>query len=237
MTAPVAFIGDSHLLPDESSVPEFIEFLRTAPGRYSRLVLLGDIFDLWIARPAFHDDHHEEVLAAFHEAEQAGFPIDYTVGNRDYAVETLRPSPFDRVEPEVLAERPEQPRWLAEHGDLVNQDDRQYQGWRRFSRSRFVLGPVCCLPSFIGKPLSLWLERKMRTTNLAYKRRFPLEHVQRRAAAQFAETGARHLVLGHFHEERHHEVEGGEVWVLPDWKRSHRHLEWDGESMRFAPSF
>lgn len=181
------------------------------------------------------------MLAALARAAGAGLPIDYTVGNRDYAVETLPDSPFARVAAEVLPEQTlgGSPRWLAEHGDLVNEDDRQYRAWRRFSRSSVVLGAFLALPGPVGRPLSLGLERRMRTTNLAYKRRFPAEQVERRASRLFRESGARWLVLGHFHQELRLPVAGGEVLVLPDWKRSRRHLEWDPDSgtMTFVPSF
>lgn len=220
--------------------PDFIRFLADAPGRFERLVLAGDIFDLWIAREHLHEAHHVAVLAALHAARSAGLPIDYAVGNRDHAVESLPGSPFDRVAVEVLA-APDagRPAWLCEHGDLVNERDRQYRAWRAFCRSPPVLGLFLALPRRWALPLSLALERRMRTTNLAYKRRFPAEQVEARAARLFSETGARFLVLGHFHQELRQPVPGGEVLVLPDWKRSQRHLEWHpaaGE-MRFVPSF
>ncbi len=140
---PIAFIGDSHLLPEEDTVDAFLDLLEAAPARFSRLVLVGDIFDLWIARRQFHDEHHRRVLERFSALHRAGFPIDYAVGNRDYAVESLTPRPFDRVASELLQENDEAPDWLAEHGDLINEDDRQYRAWRRFSRSWPVLGLAC----------------------------------------------------------------------------------------------
>ena len=166
------------------------------------------------------------MIEALGRARDAGLPVDYAVGNRDYAVETYR-GPFDRVASETLAQPGGAPAWLAEHGDLVNDDDRQYRRWRTFSRSRPILGAYLALPGAVGLPLSQWLERRMRTSNLAYKRRFPAEHVGRRAGRLLGETGARWLVLGHFHQELRQAVQGGEALVLPDWKRSRRHLEWD----------
>jgi UDP-2,3-diacylglucosamine pyrophosphatase LpxH len=78
----------------------------------------------------------------------------------------------------------------------------------------------------------------MRTTNLAYKRRFPLEHATRRAEGHRREHGVAHVVLGHFHQEMRLQAEGVEILVLPDWKRSRRHLEWDpvARAMTFADS-
>lgn len=235
---PTAFVGDSHLLPDDGSTEAFLRFLETAPVRFERLVLVGDIFDLWIARARLHESHHASVLAALRRARDRGLAVDYAVGNRDYLVESMPDSPFARVATVELPDDSSQAAWLAEHGDLVNEQDVSYRRWRRFSRSRVVLGLFLALPASVAKPLSLWLERRLRSTNLAYKRRFPHEHAARRASGHFRRHGVRFLVLGHFHQELRIPVEGGEVLVLPDWKRSHRHLEWDPETgtMSFVDS-
>lgn len=228
MSGPVAFVGDAHLVAADETTGLFAAFLEQAPERFERLVIVGDLFDLWLARPHLHEAHHARVLSAIAGARDRGLAVDYTVGNRDFGLEHLRPCPFDHVASEVLAgpEVDGHPAWLAEHGDLVNDDDRAYRRWRAFSRSPAVLGSFLRLPGTVGIPLAQWLERRMRTTNLAYKRRFPTEHVVRHAARHFDRTGSRYLVLGHFHEERRVAVPGGEVLVLPDWKRSRRHLEW-----------
>lgn len=240
---PTAFVGDSHLLGGDGSTDAFCELVATAPRRFARLVLVGDIFDLWLARPHLHEPHHRQALRALAEAAESGLAIDYVVGNRDYGVETLHPSPFARVGSERLV-APEAGdaacAWIAEHGDLVNTEDVQYRRWRRLSRSRLVLGSFLALPATIGVPLSQALERRMRTTNLDRKREFPTEHVRACAERHFAASDARFLVLGHFHVEKRIPVTGGEVIVLPDWKRARRHAEWragpDGGTLRIVDS-
>ncbi len=231
---PTAFIGDSHLLPGDATTGAFVEFLESAPARFERLVLVGDIFDLWIARRHVHFAHHDAVLDAIARSAARGLAVDYVVGNRDYGVETLAPSPFQRVASESLVG----PAWVAEHGDLANPDDARYRAWRAFSRSRAVLGAFLLLPGRASRPLSLWLERRLRTTNLTYKRGFPHDHVSRHADAVLRRTGTRFIVFGHFHEERRFAVPHGDVLVLPDWKRARRHAEWrpDTGEMMFAPS-
>jgi len=223
---PVAFVGDSHLLAGDDATGAFVDFVQRCPSRFARLVLVGDVFDLWLARPHLHEEHHRLALAALGEATTRGLAVDYAVGNRDFGVETLPGSPFARVATELLHAPGGRPAWVAEHGDLVNEDDTQYRRWRAFARSGPVLGSFLALPGALGVSLSQWLERRMRTTNLAYKRRFPTEHAVRRAERHFAETGASFLVLGHFHQELRLPARGGEVIVLPDWKRARRHAEW-----------
>jgi UDP-2,3-diacylglucosamine hydrolase len=235
---PVAFIGDSHLLAGDETVDRFLRFLGSAPARFGRLVLVGDVFDLWLARPHLHEEHHRRTLAALATAGRAGLAIDYVVGNRDFGVEGLPEAPFERVATVCLSEPAATPAWLAEHGDLVNEDDRQYRSWRAFARSGPVLGSFLRLPGRVGVPLSQWLERKMRTSNLAYKREFPTAHAVRRAEGHFQRTGARYLVLGHFHQELRFAAGEGEVLVLPSWKVAPRHAEWDPQArtMEFKDS-
>jgi UDP-2,3-diacylglucosamine hydrolase len=225
---PVAFVGDAHLLAaDTATTDAFVAFIAGAPARFERLVLVGDIFDLWLARPHLFEAHHAAVLDALAAARREGLGVDYAVGNRDFGVESLRDAPFDRVASEVL-EGPGSapPPWLAEHGDLVNEADRPYRAWRRLARSAPVLGSYLRLPAVLAVPLSRALERRMRTTNLAYKRAFPAALAVEHARRLFAATGARYLVLGHFHQELRLAAEPGEVLVLPDWKRARRHAEW-----------
>jgi UDP-2,3-diacylglucosamine pyrophosphatase LpxH len=223
---PVAFVGDSHLLAGDEATPAFVRFVAASVGRFERLVLVGDVFDLWIARGRLHEEHHRRALEAIREARARGLAVDYAVGNRDYGVETLPDAPFDRIATETLRDPSATPAWVAEHGDLVNADDLQYRRWRAFSRSAPVLGTFLALPAAVSVPLSQWLERRMRTTNLDHKRAFPTGHALRRARFHFEESGARYLVLGHFHQELRLDAAPGEVLVLPDWKRARRHAEW-----------
>ena len=220
---PVAFVGDSHLVAGDETTRALARFIEGAPGRIARLVLVGDIFDLWLARPHLHEDQHRRILASIREASARGLHVDYVVGNRDFGVESLHESPFSRIASEILTDPAPTPAWVAEHGDLVNEDDVQYRRWRAFSRSRPILGSFLALPGTIGVPLSQWLERRMRTTNLDYKRRFPESHALRHAERVLAASGTRWLVLGHFHVELRLPCLQGEIIVLPDWKRARRH--------------
>ena len=66
----------------------------------------------------------------------------------------------------------------------------------------------------------------MRSTNQAHRNRLPEQRIRDRAES-FMIGGVDAVVLGHFHVERHWKTGSGEVWLLPEWKRSHRHLELD----------
>ena len=76
----------------------------------------------------------------------------------------------------------------------------------------------------------------MRGSNLAFKREFP-EALVRGYAQAICADGFDAVILGHFHIEKELPLEGGRcVYVLPEWKGSRRHLEADGEGLRFVDS-
>ena len=66
----------------------------------------------------------------------------------------------------------------------------------------------------------------MRSTNQAHRNQLPEQMIRERAESSMIE-GVETVVLGHFHVERHWKTRSGEVWLLPEWKSSHRHLELD----------
>jgi UDP-2,3-diacylglucosamine pyrophosphatase LpxH len=112
---------------------------------------------------------------------------------------------------------------IAVHGDLVNRADRAYRAWSRLSRSPVAWGAFGLVPRGRRARLSEWLERRMRTTNLSFKREFPEARV-REYAAGFFERGHDVVVLGHFHAEHDLAAEGGRIVVLPEWVGSRRYL-------------
>jgi UDP-2,3-diacylglucosamine pyrophosphatase LpxH len=106
-----------------------------------------------------------------------------------------------------------------EHGDLINASDHQYRLWNLLSRS----GPLWCLfrllPSGTARSLSSWMERKLHTTNTAYKLAFPRDAFRAAAQAQAGTT----FLTGHFHT---HEVEANGI-ALP-WAHEGRLMVWQG---------
>jgi UDP-2,3-diacylglucosamine pyrophosphatase LpxH len=108
-----------------------------------------------------------------------------------------------------------------EHGDLINTADRPYRLWNLVSRS----GPLWLLfrlmPAGLAGRVSIWLERKLHTTNAAYKLTFP--RAAFRAAAQ-AHRGTTFLT-GHFHT---YEIEANGI-ALP-WAHEGTFMVWrDGK--------
>ena len=226
--------ADSHLRADDADTERFLRFLRREGSRAAAVVLAGDIFDLWVAWEGLELPYHRAVIGAIDDLRRAGVEVRYVEGNRDYFVgERYGRGPFTEVAAESLRVRHAHLELHVAHGDLVNARDRQYRAWRRLSRSSAVQGGFRLLPSRAAARLSGFLERKMRTTNRAYRVSFPEAQAAQYARRAFA-AGADAVVLGHFHEARVTEFPAGagagpgRLFVLPGWREERRYLRFDG---------
>ena len=226
--------ADAHLNGDDPHTESFLRFLRCKGPTAETLILVGDIFDLWIARQGLEMSFHRAVIGATEELRRAGVTVKYVQGNRDYFVgERYGSGPFAEVATEALVEHHAGRRIHVSHGDLVNFRDRKYRLWRRASRSTTVRVAFGMLPAGVTARLSGYLERKMRTTNVAFRVGFPQEEAENYARHVFRQ-GPDTIVLGHFHEARRVEFEAlpdvpaGRLFVLPGWREDRAYLRFDG---------
>lgn len=225
----VAVIADAHLGGPGGEAGPMLAQLAELPRRgCRRLVLLGDMFHVWVGSRRFETPEIRAVVPALRELRESGVALDYVEGNRDFF---LAGSPyaslFDRLDTEVaFAARGR--RYLAVHGDGLNDRDRPYLFWRWLSKSlpvRFLtLNP---LTGVLARRAMGSTERRLAKTNFKHKARIPEEALVRYGERRLAE-GHDVLVLGHFHEPRTWRVAGGEIRLLDAWFNSRR-VEWLGE--------
>jgi UDP-2,3-diacylglucosamine hydrolase len=226
----VLIVADAHLGSTPGDVEAFVAFLRAEPPA-GHLVLLGDLFDLWIGAPRLQTPAHRRVLEALRNLRAAGARLWYVEGNRDYFLgEAFCPDPFAGVACEGLDLEIGGVRGRFEHGDRINVADRTYQRWRRFSRSAPVRRAFTALPGGVAERLSGWLERRMRSTNLPHRARFPEDLCRARASRAFA-AGIDRFFLGHFHRAWDWEAREGDrpcrAVVVPAWQQTRRPWVWD----------
>lgn len=221
----IALIADAHLGGPGGPAGPLIAQLEALPGQGCRhLVLMGDIFQAFVGDRRFETPEIAAVVPALRQLRRQGMRIDYLEGNRDFF---LAQSPyadaFDSVGLEVsfsVAGR----RFLAVHGDGLNDRDWQYRFWRRLSKSapsRFLVRRV---PGALARRLVDSTEQRLSQTNFKHKAALPEEPIRRYAERRLAE-GYDTLLLGHFHEERIWDVAGGRVLLLDAWFKSRR-VEW-----------
>ena len=233
----IAFIGDVHLDLGDPELPAFTAMLLTLSDSCDTVVLMGDLFNLWIGQDELQQPHQREVAATLRELRARGVQVHYVEGNRDYRVETVSGGElFDSVGYGGLSLRVAGHSLWAIHGDQANPTDRRNNVWRWISRSSLCWWCFNRLPPGSRLKLAKRLEARMRRMNLAFKDGFPHAQVEAYACA-FARHGHDAIVLGHFHIEKQWTLENGsQVYVLPEWKGSRRHLEADAAGVRFVDS-
>lgn len=223
----VAIIADAHLGGPGGDAGPLIHQLESLPGQgCSYLLLMGDLFQAWIGDPRFETEDIRAVVAALRGLRRRGLRIDYVEGNRDFF---LKDSPyedaFDRVVLEVAFEAGGV-RYLAVHGDGLNERDLQYRFWRWLSKSPPVRFAVTHVPRRFARRMVHSTEQRLSQTNFKHKATVPQASIRRYAQRRLAE-GHDVLLLGHFHEPQVWTVPGGEVRLLDAWFKTRR-VEWLG---------
>ncbi|MFQ5671017.1 MAG: UDP-2,3-diacylglucosamine diphosphatase [Acidobacteriota bacterium] len=224
----LVFVADVHLEETDPESQPFSAFLRSLAGNTRVCVIVGDLFNVWLAKPRFMSPSQSRLLDVLRDVASRGVRFKYVEGNRDYFVaENWEGDPFVQVATSTLTEQAGPNRLLVAHGDLINAADRPYRAWRALSRSLPVRFFLSLLPSVTGRRLASRLEHKLRGTNQRHKTSLPQEQFKK-YARRALDSGHQGVVLGHFHQELAMPVDGGTLWVLPDWRSGRRYL-------RFGP--
>jgi len=134
---PAFVVSDLHLRgPSGENTRAFHRFLdqRVAPSG-ARLIIVGDLFDWWYARPGFVPPQFAGVVAAL----EALPSVTWIEGNHDMRIaRALRPdTPLD-VRARPLHGRHRGRSLELRHGDLLDATDREYLALRGFLRGPFM---------------------------------------------------------------------------------------------------
>jgi len=223
----VAILADAHLGGPGGEPEPLLAQLREIRERGAeRLVLLGDLFQVWVGFARYETPAVRRFVAEVQAVRAAGIPVHYIEGNRDFflAAGPYRET-FDSIGDELAFESGRL-RYLAVHGDGLNDRDRQYLAWRWLSKSppsRFALAHV---PRRLVGRFVAATERRLTDTNFKHKARIPEAAIRRWGERRIGE-GHDVVLLGHFHQPCTLQVQGGEIRLLDAWFRSRR-VEWVG---------
>ena len=209
-------IADLHLdLGDPQSVAPFLAFLAGLKD-CPQLVVLGDLFDVWVGPAQMSVDEAPRVLGALAHLEKQGTKLFVVHGNRDFLLEqkfaervwgTLLPEGF-------VARLPDGSRMLCLHGDTLCTKDKGYQRLRRVLRSPPMLWMAPRLPYWFSRAVA---KRLRRASVKAIAAKLPDEKsIQRDAVAASAREHRASIVLcGHAHAFRDEKV-GETRWIVLD---------------------
>lgn len=230
MTAPgqIFVIGDSHIgLADGSEQPIVAWLDRLEALQPRALYLNGDLFHYLIADAKFCTRSVEIVFARLRALRDAGVPIHYVEGNRDFF---LHGSFAEAAVTDVALEyalRAGAHNYLIVHGDLINDRDLPYRFWRFASKNALSRLALKVIPKRTARNFVDSVERKLAKTNFKHKSRLPLEQFEQYGRARRAQ-GFTNIVFGHFHEKFVEELGGATVTILPPWYET-------GEAMCIDP--
>jgi UDP-2,3-diacylglucosamine hydrolase len=221
--APLWILADLHLAPEATEqLVTFEGLMRRAPAMVGGIVILGDLFDVWLAD--LESEFQARVLAQLQRLRRSGVELAYVEGNRDYWVARTRGSLFDVCAAQHLTFSLAGRVLHLAHGDLVNTADRPYRIWRWATHRRWLQRCLLALPAASAARLAERMERALRRTNLSHKARFP-EAACRAYARPWLRGGCDAVVLGHFHQQHVLAQAGGALYVLGSWGMDYRGLE------------
>ncbi len=222
------FVSDLHLDPARPDITAlFLRFLREEAATADALYILGDLFEAWVG-----DDDPSvagaEVAAGLHALAQAGVPVYFMHGNRDFLVGAgyaRRAGMRLLPDPAVVSLYGEPV--LLMHGDLLCSDDTAYQAFRAQTRDpdwqqRFLDQPLAARLAFAAQARAASMARQQQ---MLQGDRGAFETVTDVTAATVEATLARFgvdtLVHGHTHRPALHALEVAgrrrRRIVLGDW--------------------
>lgn len=220
LTAPGAWqqidlLSDLHLGPDTPGTLARLEaHLAETPAQ--AVLLLGDIFEVWVGDDARHEPFEAGVSAMLRLASQR-LSLFFMAGNRDFLVgaDLLAETGMSALpDPTLLLAFGQ--RWLLAHGDAQCLSDTGYQAWRATSRS------AAWQADFLAKPLTerqafgRQARAQSRASQAAQLMGIDLDADACRALLQ--EANASTLIHGHTHRPAVHDLGGGmSRVVLSDW--------------------
>jgi UDP-2,3-diacylglucosamine hydrolase len=230
-------IADLHLdTGAEASVERFVRWL-DALADLPRLVILGDLFDVWVGPAQAREKAAPRVLDALAACTRRGTRIDLVPGNRDFLLgRDFEERTGARLHAEGFVGLAGNARLLFVHGDTLCTKDTGYIRLRRVLRSRPVAWIAPRVPLAVGSRIARRLRREsMRALSekLPDEKAIQLDAAVSEARAENCAT----IVCGHAHAFRDEALpDGVRLIVLDAYGGARDQLEIDASGTLTAGS-
>jgi UDP-2,3-diacylglucosamine hydrolase len=230
------FISDLHLDPSRPRITELFEsYLASDEVRHAdALYILGDLVEAWIG----DDDDAElprRIATAIHAVHDAGVPVYFMVGNRDFLLGEAfaRRAGMTLLEDGTVHDIHGRPTLLM-HGDVLCTDDTAYQAVRQEVRNPEWQKQILSMPLEARRAFAA----KAREDSKAHTGS-TTESIMDVNDAAVTETmrkaGATRLIHGHTHRPAVHafmlDGKAAERIVLGDWYEQGSVLRVDGDGV------
>ncbi|KIP85248.1 UDP-2,3-diacylglucosamine diphosphatase [Stenotrophomonas sp. CFBP 13724] len=222
------FISDLHLDASRPAITDlFLAFLRSEVLAADALYILGDLFEAWIGDDT-PSPAADAVAAALKEVSDAGVPVYFIRGNRDFLLgEQYAARASMRILPDPSVIDLYGTPVLLQHGDLLCTDDLPYQQFRAQTRdpafqAQFLAQPLAARIAFAQKARDA---SQSRQSEMKQGDRAQFETVTDVAPAEvdatFVRFGVDTMIHGHTHRPAVHSLMAGDQTrtriVLGDW--------------------
>jgi UDP-2,3-diacylglucosamine hydrolase len=236
---PLLVASDVHLsAEDPAGVRRFVGFLEGPAAASRRLVLAGDLFDVWVSPSQARDPGLRPAFVALRRLVASGVEVGFVEGNRDFSAgPELREAGVAPL-PDVLVVEDGPLRVAVTHGDLLCRRDVRYQAFRRVARTSFVRHLLRIAPERLAGSAGRAARAgsRLETARKAYGT-MGLDPLA--VAGLVRRTDATAVVCGHVHWGQRHaiEVDGvvRDVVVLGAWDSGDAsYAEVGGGTLRFV---
>lgn len=212
------FLADAHLCkPTDPNYQSLLTFLEEQRGNLDYLILLGDIFEFWIGKPAVHPNHRP-MIDCLEKLVKKGTQLVYVEGNHDFH---LGPVFSEQLKCLILPdggtfELDGKKLYLA-HGDLANSDDKGYLMLRNFLRSSIVKKLIRVLPSSLLMLIAARASHESQKSSRDKRNHRPAQDILFPYAKKVLSQGHQAVFTGHYHQPLHEKLCDGELIALGDW--------------------
>ncbi len=223
------FISDLHLADsDDPRTIKFLSFMDREQSELERLIVGGDLFDLWIGDKGIFFSKYQTILNKLSELRQKGIEIVYLEGNHDFSLSKYFSDTLKiHVVPEEVQLNIGGAKVFIAHGDQVNREDHGYLFLRWFLRTPFLRLLVKILPSSW-----LWaLSHRSSYVSRHYRAPHPntIQLFRDFAKNKLESDSCDVVILGHTHhpDEQVYEIAGKKKYYFNtgDWLKHFTYLE------------
>lgn len=218
----IAFISDLHLTSEQpDSSRWFEEFMQGAIGKFEKIYILGDLFEIWIGDDGAAALGQENTQRILNQATESGIDLFFMHGNRDFLVgEDFELSTGCKILPDPSVIYLDQSKVLLSHGDSLCVDDVEHQEKRaQMITSKWKM-------AFLEKSIEERMDTamSMRQTSEQNKQTKSMEIMdvnQAHLEKVMKEYDVNILIHGHTHRPAVHEFilqgKSSRRYVLGDW--------------------
>jgi UDP-2,3-diacylglucosamine hydrolase len=204
-------------------------FLEDKIGQIDGLILLGDIFDLWVEWDKVIIKNYFSILKIFSSLKDAGTRLIFLAGNHDFWLEKfLQETIGFEVYHDFFSDTINEKKIFVSHGDLYTKNDLRYKFFRKFIRQRFIKKLFKLLHPDFGLTIGQLLSRTSRN-----RKRDPKSlHKKEQGLIQKATTLSPEydiVVFAHTHKPAKQNINGVIYINTGDWVTHDSYCVFEGD--------